>query len=278
MRIRAEQLRERGICGSGQELAGVCYDFGVLTTALLREAGFLAGVKSGYVPQGDGVRAGDSHFNSYVLWPSESGSGYKVIEIDGTPGSGQAEKGDDGAEAGSVAGTVARPLLRARLQRERSAKKGEAAEQMGAMDELIGLSAEEFAGLQNGKLEAVINRLKTEVTGAEFEAVSSYIGFMRYGPGGQKNREAAESLVERSRSQAAGGGISADLRWYKEHGAGNPGEALFDYLREQGESHQCSPEELKAVLRASRGVLTMREQRTSQAIARYLWPERMESA
>jgi hypothetical protein len=82
--------------------AGVCADFAGLTAALLRKAGFIAGVATGYAVEDKTVRMKDSHAVAYVLWPGENGP--HVILVDATP-NGSVEDvfpAESGKDAGAI--------------------------------------------------------------------------------------------------------------------------------------------------------------------------------
>src|SRR3990167_3201829 len=74
----ADQLRDK-------QFAGVCADFAGFTAALLRHAGFMAGVMDGFRPKKKSITTADAHAMAYVVWPNPEGKGYKVVGVDGTP-------------------------------------------------------------------------------------------------------------------------------------------------------------------------------------------------
>ena len=76
MRHRMDELRSRDPEKYAKKYyAGVCADTAELAAALLREAGFAAGVMTGFRARGGPVRVSDAHACAYVLWP-EHNRGY----------------------------------------------------------------------------------------------------------------------------------------------------------------------------------------------------------
>ncbi|MBU0660739.1 hypothetical protein KKG22_01000 [Patescibacteria group bacterium] len=90
---RMKQLQKKNpSIAESKEITGVCADFALITSMLLRKAGFLAGTMEGFsVHGGDSVRKKHGHAISFVLWPN--GESYSVVPIDATAGGDQALEG-----------------------------------------------------------------------------------------------------------------------------------------------------------------------------------------
>lgn len=71
MEGRMDELKAKKPELAGKKYAGICTDFATLCSALLRKAGFVSGIASGFVPkEGDlSIKTSQAHAVSYVLWP-----------------------------------------------------------------------------------------------------------------------------------------------------------------------------------------------------------------
>ncbi|OGJ51976.1 hypothetical protein A2335_03045 [Candidatus Peregrinibacteria bacterium RIFOXYB2_FULL_32_7] len=81
-----------------KKLAGICWDFSALSTAMLREAGFLAQVHRGYLPDDEEVKTSRSHAVTAVIWPVENEGSYKTVSLDATPIDSYGEKPSDDSQ------------------------------------------------------------------------------------------------------------------------------------------------------------------------------------
>ncbi len=84
MQLRLDDLHNNGVNTDGKMFAGVCADFAMLTTALLRKAGFVSGVITGLSMNGKRANSSNSHGLSFVVWPSADDK-TEIHVIDGTP-------------------------------------------------------------------------------------------------------------------------------------------------------------------------------------------------
>ncbi|MFC1616164.1 hypothetical protein ACFL21_03415 [Patescibacteria group bacterium] len=80
LKARFPSLRDKL---KGKIFAGVCTDSALLSTILLREAGFLSSTTSGYHSSGKNVKTHEAHAISYIVWPDSDG--YQLIPFDATP-------------------------------------------------------------------------------------------------------------------------------------------------------------------------------------------------
>ena len=89
MEGRMDELKEKDPKLAHKLYAGICTDFATLTTALLRKAGFVSGISTGFVPEAGStsIKTDRAHAVSYVLWPSSKAVNGKpdMIIVDGTP-------------------------------------------------------------------------------------------------------------------------------------------------------------------------------------------------
>lgn len=154
MQIRAKEL------GVGKRFAGVCADFALLTTAILRKAGINAGIASGAVPVDGVATVGSAHALSVVLWPDPMGN--RVVAIDGTPNEGVTD------EETKMLGAIAMKSLSDREKEAEKIERKSAGEIMRTLDEIekrLGSGEKDvIKNIQNGELEKMLNTvLKYEV-------------------------------------------------------------------------------------------------------------------
>ena len=163
---------------TNKKYAGVCADFAKLTTALLRECGFVSGMIQGLQPgPGETVLTDkNSHGVSFALWPAES---YKaqVIVLDGTP------SGTDDEEEKLLA-NVRFPSLSERSQAFKEqlvSLNNEAERELTALERLVAsLDVEEIKKLQNGKLEKALNIILKEVKESHLNIIRRALNASRY--------------------------------------------------------------------------------------------------
>jgi hypothetical protein len=70
----------------GKVYAGVCADSAIITTAMLRRVGIMAGIGIGYVPKNKKVTSKEAHAVSFIVLPSQKGRN-EVCLVDSTPSS-----------------------------------------------------------------------------------------------------------------------------------------------------------------------------------------------
>lgn len=86
METRMNQLCRRGKdIPKSKRYAGICADFANLTIAILRKAGFLAGIAGSFVSDEKIFRMKNSHATAFVVWPE--GNENRIFIVDGTPAS-----------------------------------------------------------------------------------------------------------------------------------------------------------------------------------------------
>ncbi|MFH1430220.1 MAG: hypothetical protein ABIG71_01690, partial [Candidatus Uhrbacteria bacterium] len=188
MRERMEQIKTRSTSDdtsssalANKQLAGICADFNLLTTALLRRSGVLAGCMRGFVlPAGEqSITTAHSHLKSFVLWPNERGESI-VVPVDGTPG------GETEEEQRVLAG-VRLPVLAERAEERKQLEKDIVQVAEKRLQELLeiaqGTDVEAIKQLDNGELERVVNAiLRAEVKESHVDAIRSVLSAARYSP------------------------------------------------------------------------------------------------
>jgi hypothetical protein len=173
---RMEDLRARrnepGM--AKKKFAGVCADFAVIAAALLRKAGFPAGIIDGIHLTGTSAAMHDLHATAFVPWPDGRG-GIRIVPVDGTPSS-----------AEEIAADVARPTL---AEWEATASKAIASEVAIAEEVIAGLVEAAHANdvatirkLTNSKLEQALNViLQYEVKASHLHTVERVLDAYWYG-------------------------------------------------------------------------------------------------
>ncbi|MFP4514997.1 MAG: transglutaminase-like domain-containing protein, partial [Parcubacteria group bacterium] len=151
MELRAQELEGKGENNNKKKYAGVCADFALLTTALLREASIASGYLKGYKVDGKKASTNNAHGCSFVLYPNENGES-RMIAIDGTP---------DGIDSGL--GDISLPSISERekeFEKISEEKKEEALKDIEEIEKDIEkLSEAELNNLSNGRLEEALNKL-----------------------------------------------------------------------------------------------------------------------
>jgi hypothetical protein len=163
---------------SGKKYAGVCADFAVLTTALMRRAGLPSGYLTGFRANGEVVTTRNAHGTAFAIWPKQTG-GYEIISVDGTPGGVTAEE-KNALEA------IQQPSLE---EKEKLAeqKKGEYIEEVEKRFEevkemLESNDIEKIKSLTNGELETLLNAvLKFQVKESHLNVLDGVLNASRYG-------------------------------------------------------------------------------------------------
>lgn len=161
-----------------KKYAGVCSDFAKLTTALLREAGFVSGMINGFQPDGieTSVKHTSAHAISYALWPAENGKS-KIITLDGTPhGLNEAEE--------LMLGRMRELSLkerRAQFEKEKTKVVVDAEKNLRELEELIArLNPDAIKKLENGKLEGYLNTILGQVRESHLGVIDRLLNASRY--------------------------------------------------------------------------------------------------
>ena len=163
--------------------AGVCLDDNILLIAMLREAGFMAGLLNGYKPDTDKkkVTTERAHAISFIIWPlADEGNKhfYRLVTVDGTP------KGVNPDEQRQLSNIQSPSLVDKEELKEKMMEQLEEkeTETLGELTkELKELAPEALKKLENGKLEKMLN--KTSLYAVKPENVShlnDLLNFWRY--------------------------------------------------------------------------------------------------
>ncbi len=137
---------------SGKKYAGVCADFALVTVSLLRKAGILSGVLSGFMPHNKKIAVKNAHGTAFVVWPDAEGKNM-VIPVDGTPSGGSDSRMVEIQSLSLREKEKSTEREEEKLGREAEAKLDEALRLLKDKDESA------IRQLQNGELETVVNSL-----------------------------------------------------------------------------------------------------------------------
>ncbi|MBU0647997.1 transglutaminase-like domain-containing protein [Patescibacteria group bacterium] len=131
-------------------IAGVCADYALLTVALLRKAGFMAGYASGVDANGQTATSKDAHAKAFVLWPDEEGKAI-IHTVDSTPGGIDEKQQEEIAEHLHIETITEKEK---RLEEEKDKYVNAVSQQVKTWQDL---TAEELAKIDNGVLEQTLN-------------------------------------------------------------------------------------------------------------------------
>jgi translation initiation factor 1 (eIF-1/SUI1) len=196
MQTRLDELKEKDEKLnklSHKRYAGVCADFAMLTTAILRKAEILCGVAKGYSAEGTQVNQSNSHGASFAIFPDKK-SGNQMIIIDGTP------EGVDEKQRAQMRfiNTPSLEEKEAKTAEELSKLKIEANKKL---DEILKMLAstdlDKIRQMTNGELEDVLNKiLKYTVDVSHFHTINRVLESYWYSPIKNKNLDNLEDKVE----------------------------------------------------------------------------------
>lgn len=180
MKARFQQLKSKKKLFDGKQFAGVCADFALLAAALLRKAGFAAGILEGFRPRGQTVTTADAHATAFVLWPSEESGKYAIVLVDGTPSTGIPE---------NLQAQIQLPSLE---EREKQGEKEvqeiikKAEEKLEKIEAIVqGKDVEAIRRLSNGELEQVLDAiLYFEVKESHLNVIQRLLDALEYSPVG----------------------------------------------------------------------------------------------
>ena len=179
MEMRMDQLKEANPELKNKKYAGVCSDFALLNSALLRKAGILSGVATGFGSGEKTIYPSMAHAVSYVAFP-DSHNLNQVFIVDPTPSGVNAEEEKLLAE-------FREPSIgekEAQAEEEINAEKLDALKSLDEIEKTIGIGdLEALKKLTNGKLEDALNTiLKYEVKADNLKVVSNLLSSYWYSP------------------------------------------------------------------------------------------------
>ena len=204
--------------------AGVCADTAKLACALLRSAGFFAGVQQGFAAKGKTLSTQNAHATAFVLWPDADGKA-RIVTVDGTPPSTDPQAAEH--PLAQIADREAQEIASAH-ETEKTFAQAVFAE---TKDALQAGNPEALKELRNGKLEAALNAiLAHEVRPSDLASVQALFGALRYSPLRQldisdpaQRHHLQEELVEI---------LDRQRRFKNDAKSGaRPGQALFEEIR-----------------------------------------------
>ncbi|MFZ5392027.1 MAG: transglutaminase-like domain-containing protein [Patescibacteria group bacterium] len=138
-------------------VAGVCADYALLTVALLRKAGFMAGYASGFDVNGKVATSKEAHAKAFVLWPDKDGNATLQL-VDGTPG------GIDEKQQNEIDGFLNIETIEKKEKITEQKKERKIKTVKERVQELMSLRVEDIAKIDNGELEKILNDYLALVT------------------------------------------------------------------------------------------------------------------
>jgi len=222
-RFQLMQLRAQTLRTSGEKMedrcvyAGVCADFAILTSCLLREVGIASGIAEGFLVDRKSVGTGDSHAAAFALYPDlKAKEGYRLILVDTTPSNhrrlitkeAKMEGGSESAERSQADSLV--DLSRALIDPPK-----------GSTGDLLA----NVRNLANGRLEALVNALiDHELSDHELTELKNFMDQALYTPWGVKVSEGGSYDEALSAFYAA---LDKDLSSASSQSKGLPAGYLF---------------------------------------------------
>ncbi len=284
---RLDKLRAGGdpSAFAGKKFAGVCADFALITCALLRKAGFAAGIQTGFHIAGKTAEMKDAHATAFVVWPDGRG-GIRIIPVDGTPSSPSA-----------IASRVARPSLEELEAKTEKIVEKEVAEAESVIAKLLASTkAQDVASiraLKNSRLEHALNIiLRHEVKASHLRIVDRILNAYLYGGFRRMDRiasdielrKAMEDEIARERKEIEIERKMRNAKHASQEKEKPAGTRLLETTREfiakfqRGGAATSSAEAfelLDRVAELSKGGLSDVEQRAFVAVVEYLRAEQM---
>ncbi len=268
MQIRAKELGHD--TKMNKRYAGVCDDFKLITTALMRRAGLASGAIDGSRPKNGVATIGDAHGMSGALWPTEKG--FKVVPIDGTPSEGATP------EETEMLKEIRFATLAEREKRVVELEKVEAGEVLKMLDEieekLGGENGDKLEGLINGELEKMLNVvLKHQVKSEHVAVIDRLFGAARFAgiPVFSDDLEDQAKVRKYIESEVR----SENTRRKRQSERVFAGTDLFDIFHKFLEKQGGDMNKVDTVIRIMEPSLGKVEKRALKLLSRYLKAEKM---
>jgi len=250
----------------GKKRAGVCADFALITTAMLRQAGILAGVSKGFLPDGKKVTTKHAHACSFAILPYKKKEN-QIILIDGTPHNTEVQPLASLTEREQQY-TKQQQLLTKEMM-EKSEKIQQIIEQHNNPEEI----KKHLQPLCNGELEDVMNTfLHTTVTPKHYQRISNLLNAYRYSPiATSENLEEIKTFLSSQLSHPSDTIIKEE----------ETGTQLFEILRtfltrfEKNHKSLSAFDVLDSLIELSKDSLDTNEYFALTLISRYLKAEKM---
>ena len=267
MQMRLDEISGDGGVGVGKMYAGVCADFAMLSTALLREAGFVSGVVSGLKISGKSANVLNAHATSFILWPRSDGK-YDMYTVDGTP------DGRNVNEQGIIDSMRERSLRERIIEaQEKSGIVAEEAEkQLAEIEKILDShDLESIKVLSNGQLENVLNNLlRYKVKKNHLRIITTILDAGKYSGINIDDKISAvrfiESEIKRERDRVD-----------KISGNENAGKEFFDTVndfvrryKDEGNTTENAIKEIEEVFELSEKYLSETESKAAFATINYL--------
>ena len=179
MEMRMDQLKETNPELKNKKYAGVCSDFALLNTTLLRKAGILSGVAAGLGSNEKNIYPSMAHGVSYVVFPDNHNLN-QVFIVDPTPTGVSSEEEKLLSEFRELSISEKEALAEDEINFE----KLNALKSLEEIEKTIGLGdLDSLKRLTNGKLEDALNTiLKYEVKADNLKVVSNLLSSYWYSP------------------------------------------------------------------------------------------------
>jgi len=169
MEFRMNDLKKEKPELAGKKYAGICTDFASLTAAMLRRAGFVSGIASGFVPEAGStsVKTDRAHAVAYVLWPNATKDKKPdLIVVDGTPA--------------SITPKIVE--LEARAAEAHKETEAEAEKKLAELERVLQtMDVEQIKNLSNGVLENTLNTILYGVKQSHVDVLERVLNASRYG-------------------------------------------------------------------------------------------------
>ncbi len=264
----------------GKIFAGVCLDFALLQSGMLRKAGFATAIASGFQVNGTKAEGRHAHALSVIAWPNTKG-GLEILQSDATPSSTDAR-----------AAHVAAPSL---AEKREQAEKQQQESQQTAHQELEEILQQIYSAdpsvirkVENGKLERAVQWiLAHEVKPTHVKHLQTLFDGYLYTPlkkimlNTEENQRALQVELEALLQNAA---ISEKNRAGDESAQKKSGQQLLESVREFREAlvkiGRCADEQkatnfIRGLISLSREALSTEEIRAVEAILAYLSTDQM---
>lgn len=169
MEGRMDELKAKEPKLARKKYAGICTDFATLCAGLLRRAGFVSGIMSGFATEAGStsISTDRAHAVSYVLWPNpENKKGQPdLIIVDGTPSS-------------ITPKIIEQEKMAAGMSQELSV---DAEKKLAELENILKtMDVEAIKKLENGQLEKTLNHILYGVRQSHVDVMNRVLNASRY--------------------------------------------------------------------------------------------------
>lgn len=169
MEGRMDELKAKEPKLARKKYAGICTDFATLCAGLLRRAGFISGIASGFATEAGStsISTDRAHAVSFVLWPNPENKEGKpdLIIVDGTPSS-------------ITPKIIEQEKMAAGMSQELSV---DAEKELAELENILKtMDVEEIKKLENGQLEKTLNHILYGVRQSHVDVMNRVLNASRY--------------------------------------------------------------------------------------------------